>query len=288
MAKKKIKNTYKSKYNKKKHDNTISDIPYLKIKNQNKIVNINKLKKCYYFRNKTCIYFNDTCNPYSIKCKNPDILLCKDEHSSQKVNNQLHENNKAETQSSGKLHYVKAVVISHNRKCVYEEHNLTNIRAIIRVLASSNKVIEVNVPATYCKECNQYIILKCDFKSIKQKGTLLCHVIDETPEYIAKHKNSLYSGTESKVHRLGYNVIKQYGYTFTQRKIILANIIENYGITQHEILSMLDANIARKINLPNYADAVEKWQQDREFIANYKTGDVPDVIVEEMIVGKRK
>lgn len=178
--------------------------------------------------------------------------------------------------------------MSHNRKCVFEEHTLSNVKAIIRILSQNNKVIDFTIPAVHCKECNQYIILKSDFKSIKQRGTLLCRVIDETPEYIAKHKNSSYSGTESKVHRLGYNVIKQgYNYTFTQRKIILANIIENYGITQHEILSMLDTNIARKINMPNYADAVEKWKQDREFVANYEFGSVPEVLIDEVVIGKR-
>lgn len=105
---------------------------------------------------------------------------------------------------------------------------------------------------------------------------------------MSKHGGS-YTTTESRVHSLGYNVIKQrYNYTFEQRKIILANIIENYGITQHEILSMLDVNIARKINVPKYEDAVKKWQQDREFIINYKTNDIPEVIVDEIIVGKRK
>ena len=51
---------------------------------------------------------------------------------------------------------------------------------------------------------------------------------------------------------------------------------------------MLDTNIARKINLPNYVDAVTKWQQDRNFVANYMLGDCPNVIIDEVIIGKRK
>lgn len=152
----------------------------------------------------------------------------------------------------------------------------------------NGNVIKLSIPAVYCKKCGQYIILKRDFKDIKKKGTLLCDVIDKTPEYIVKHKNSSYSVTESKVHRLGYNVIKQgYNYTFAQRKVILANIIENYEISQHEILSMLDTNIARKINMPNYAEAVEKWKRDREFVADYKFGSVPEVLIDEVVIGKR-
>lgn len=75
----------------------------------------------------------------------------------------------------------------------------------------------------------------------------MCQVIDKTPEYLSKNKSS-YSATESRVHSLGYNVIKQgYNYSFEQRKIILANIIENYGISQHEILSMIDAILQEKL-----------------------------------------
>lgn len=277
----------KSKSKPKHQNQTIKEIPYEKVEKPKSIIDINVVKDCLYFKNKICTYFNDLCNPYSIKCKNPNVLLVNDKHTIPKTNRQLHKNSKVETQLSEKPQYVKAVVLSHNRKCVFEEHTLSNVKAIIRILSQNNKVIDFTIPAVHCKECNQYIILKSDFKSIKQ-GTLLCRVIDETPEYIAKHKNSSYSGTESKVHRLGYNVIKQgYNHTFTQRKIILANIIENYGITQHEILSMLNTNIARKINMPNYADAVEKWKQDREFVANYEFGSVPEVLIDEVVIGKR-
>lgn len=279
-------NNMKSKSKPKHKNQTIKEIPYEKVDKPKTIIDINIVKNCSYFKNRICTYFNDLCNPNSIRCKNPDILLRKEKRSSHESRLQK---NKVEIQQSFKSQYVKAVVLSHNRKCVYEEHHLTSITVIIKVLiTSSNKVIDVKIPSAYCKECNQYIILKTDFESIKQKGTLLCRVIDETPEYIAKHKKSSYSATESKVHRLGYNVIKQgYNYTFAQRKIILANIIENYGITKHEILSMLDTNIARKSGLPNYEDAVAKWQQDREFVANYKLGDCPEVIINEIVVGRR-
>lgn len=50
---------------------------------------------------------------------------------------------------------------------------------------------------------------------------------------------------------------------------------------------MLDTNIARKINLPNYADVVAKWQQDRNFVVNYELGDCPEVIINEVVVSRR-
>lgn len=40
--------------------------------------------------------------------------------------------------------------------------------------------------------------------------------------------------------------------------------------------------------MQNYAEADEKWKQDREFVANYEFGSVPEVLIDEVIVGKRK
>lgn len=184
--------------------------------------------------------------------------------------------------------HVEAVVLSYNRKCINEEHDIEDVNAIIKLAQTNGNVINISIPASYCKECNQYIILKSDFKNAKKKGALLCEVIDKTPEYIEKHKNDSYYGTESRVHSLGYNVIKQgYNYSFAQRKIILANIMENYGVTKHEILSMLSTNILRKLGMPNYTEAVEKWRQDREFVENYERGSIPKVIIDKVVIGRR-
>lgn len=41
-------------------------------------------------------------------------------------------------------------------------------------------------------------------------------------------------------------------------------------------------------NQANYVDAVLAWQQDLEFVKNYIHGDIPEVIIDKIIVGKRK
>lgn len=273
---------------KRNKNKTIEIIPSENIKNTKHSVDIKVVKDCIYFKNKICTYFNDFCNPYSVRCKKQYIFSKSKDSTSTITNKYVDTKNKSNLKINIKEQPLKTIVLSHNKKCVYEEHNLSDIKAIIRVLTPSLKVVNIYVLAAHCKECNQYIILKSDFKKIKQKGVLLCKVIDETPEHISKHKHTSYSTTESRIHSLGYNVIKQYGYTFEQRKMILANIMENYNISKHEILSMLDMNIARKVNLSNYDDAVHKWQQDRDFVANYESGDIPEVIIDKVVIGRRK
>lgn len=259
---------------------SVSDKPKIKIDE-------NIVKDCTFYKNKKCQYFDDSCNPYSVRCRNLDILLQKSPLKLHDKSANITPKGQSETTSKSQPHHVRAIILSYNRKCIYAEHDFIDVTALLKVLLPTGDIIDVTVPAAYCKECDQYIITKADFKNAKQKGVILCQVEDKTSEYLAKHKKS-YSGTESRIHSLGYNVIKQYGYTYGQRKIILANIIENYNISKHEILSMLDMNISRKMGLPNYEDAVYKWKQDRDFIVNYHTGDIPQVIVDKVIVGKRE
>ena len=48
----------------------------------------------------------------------------------------------------------------------------------VRLLYINRKIIDEYALAGYCPTCNQYIILKCDSIKIKQKGVLLCEIID--------------------------------------------------------------------------------------------------------------
>lgn len=184
------------------------------------------------------------------------------------------------------IKYVKAIVLQYNRKCAKEEHYVIDVKIGIKIVSSNGDISTVKINGGYCKKCNQYIILKKDFDFVKQKGVLLCQIEDKTIQHTSKIKKSS-SGNESKIHMLGYNVIKKYDYTYKQREVILANIIENYNITKHQILSIIDMNIARHKKQTNYADAVNKWIQDREYILKYESGDCPEVIVSKVVVGKK-
>ncbi|MCI8983484.1 MAG: hypothetical protein HFG78_13970 [Hungatella sp.] len=240
------------------------------------------VKGCPYYKNKICVYFDDLCNPHSVKCKNSGILRTEDKrnNSNIKIGEKLNSNNKKVS-----TRQVNTVVLLNNRKCIYEDHSVIDINAVIRV-ATPLKIIKVSIPAAYCKKCNKYIILKEDFKRLKEKGVLLCEVIDRTS---GKSNNSKeFYGDESRIHSLGYNVTKRQDYTYEQRKYILANMIENYDITKHEILSIIDMNIARHSKFRNHSEAVSKWREDRAFVMSYRRGDCPEVLIDSVIIGSRK
>lgn len=102
-----------------------------------------------------------------------------------------------------------------------------------------------------------------------------------------KSKAKNISSSESRVHQLGYNVQRGGNHTKEQRQLILANIMENTNISKHEIESCITRPMMQHKNQANYADAVLAWQQDLEFVRNYKNGDIPEVIIDKIIIGER-
>lgn len=183
---------------------------------------------------------------------------------------------------------ITAIVLNDNRKCVNNKHEIQDVRANIRIATEAQGIITSSVLAGYCKECDAYFILKSDFKEIKKQGVILCPVIDRTQKYLNKNATKISTGNESEIHQLGYNVIKNNGYTTEQRQYILANIVENTNISKYAIASNIRRCIAQHKNQMNYSQSVKCWTDDLEFIQKYKHGDLPEVLISKIIVGKRE
>lgn len=179
---------------------------------------------------------------------------------------------------------ITAIVIHNSRECIYSEHLINDIVAILRIAPPSSDIKNYSVQAAYCNKCDKYYILKKDFKLAQKLGAILCPVIDLTKAINKKQYESQTFTTESRIHQLGYNVIKKNGYTTKQRQLILANILENTNISKFEIKSNIERCIKQHQNQPNYVEAVNCWRIDYEFVSNYKIGDLPQVKVEKIII----
>lgn len=238
---------------------------------------------------RTCIYFNKdtlTCMYTKNFCK--DAENC----TSYVTNLQEIEVAKPKNTTSSKTRNIKevgitAIVLSINRKCTNNNHKIIDLKATLRIAKANGSIINYTVPAAYCEICNTYFVLKKDYKDAKEHGTILCPVIDLTEQGSSKKSTSNLSASESRIHQLGYNVKRGNGYTKEQRQLILANILENTNITRHEIESCILRPMLQHKGQKNYSDAVSAWEQDLEFIKNYKLGDIPEVIIDKIIVGKR-
>ena len=179
---------------------------------------------------------------------------------------------------------VSVIVLSENKKCLYNEHDLFDVSAKIRIVISSGKIIDYFIPAAYCSQCDKFYCIKSDFNIAKKRGVILCPIENEIHIASGNTWRKTASSNESKIHQMGYNVQKNFDYTVEQRRVILANIIENTNITKHEIQSLLNRFIHQHQKQKNYALCVSKWREDLEFISSYKKGDIPEVIVNNFIV----
>lgn len=90
------------------------------------------------------------------------------------------------------------------------------------------------------------------------------------------------AASESLLMQNGYNVKANNGLTDVQRQVILQNIMDNKILTPHRISSYLDMFIAQKGNMPQYKEAILKWEKDRSFVLDYKNGAKRNVDIQSI------
>ena len=164
---------------------------------------------------------------------------------------------------------------------------MKDLNALIRIVTPIGKIIEKEIPAAYCYDCMKYFVLKVDYENLKVIGIPLCPVEDRSRTAKNNSPQKFTSGSESELHRRGYNVRKASNFTDEQRIVILADILENTAITRHEIISNLSKNIRQHQKQANYSDAIRQWSKDLNAIQEYKTGDIPEILISKVIIGKR-
>ena len=255
-----------------------------------------QVETCRYYKNGLCLYFDGSCNPYSVKCRYPDRSRPEGEKKMEAVRSGMGNTEEktaagAETasvrqkESSGRgKSGVTAIVISYNRRCIHQEHAVEDVIAGVRIVTPDGRIITCPIEAGYCRICEEYYILKRDFLKAKKEGILLCPVEDRTSACSTAQGHAALPSGESRIHRYGYNVKKENGYTDRQRQIVLANILENTDIPKYVVKAVIGRCIRQHQGQKNFAGAVARWSKDLEFVENYRMGDIPEVIVERIIL----
>ena len=158
-------------------------------------------------------------------------------------------------------------------KCLHDKHQLKNIEGIISVVNSDGCIEKHVIPAGYCSECNLYFIMESTYEKIRDVGTPLCRLTDEK-NYLQSNTNlkGLNLAKESVLMQYGYNVSQEEGLSEKKRRTILASLIDNNILTKNDVISYLDFFINQKKSRSQYEKAIEKWENDRDFIFSYKRG----------------
>jgi hypothetical protein len=115
--------------------------------------------------------------------------------------------------------------------------------------------------------------MESTYQRLKMKGTPICRISDEKT-YLKTNisANGMRLAQESVLMQYGYTVSQQEGLSSSRRAKILAVLIDNDILTRTEIISYLDFLINQRKFQHKYEKAIEKWEIDREFVSEYKTG----------------
>ena len=158
-------------------------------------------------------------------------------------------------------------------KCMHEEHEIQNITAVVKILLEDGREEEIQISAGYCQQCNVYFIMESTYQELKRKGIILCRVTDSKTYAKGGFMNGSKLAQESILMQYGYNVSQTVGLSARQRQKILAVMIDNKVLSKSEIISYLDFFIRQHGSRNNMGVAISKWEDDREFVEHYRSGE---------------
>ncbi len=177
------------------------------------------------------------------------------------------------------IDYADFLVLSSIQRCSNENHYVRDILASIRVIYNNGDIVLERINASYCQECDRFIVLKEDYK--KLNGIPMCRIIDETRT--TPNDNHFegfdYSESDTLFFQRGYNVNCIDNLPKAQRQRILEQILIHHEISKAEICSYIDTLISRGEKIPNWNNAVKRWKEDREFIAQLQLPNLEKVSV---------
>lgn len=174
------------------------------------------------------------------------------------------------------------IILSNTLKCS-TNHKTKDLIAKIPVLNEDGEISYLKINASYCFECNRFTILKDDFCSIRD--IIMCKVIDETVEYQNNNESEFdIEQKKSILTQYGYNVQTKKGLSEQQRHIILSSLIEAHILTRREVIDHINTLIERGSKIPNWKTATQKWKDDKQFVAEYRSDSLPEVIFNNIVL----
>ena len=181
--------------------------------------------------------------------------------------------NNAKTHTVREIEFADFVVRSNTSSC-YLNHDVETIEAFVNILAHDGSTRKIKTIAAHCKNCNCYYIMESSFKYLQKKGVLLCQLItlSELKSKGSAAFNNERKKTKSMLRRYGYTVSATTGLSTIQRQTILSLVLDNHIYSASELYSFLDWLISYhgKSKHRDMSNAIEKWTNDRNFVANYR------------------
>ena len=162
------------------------------------------------------------------------------------------------------------VVISSRQACIFKNHDMEKVRAVLCFVYENGETKEYCLPAFYCKDCQEYYVHAYDYEKAKGfSGRPLCRVVYEQqyrPRVQPLHNGFSELAEQSDLRLYGYNVNKNEGLTKEQRRRILDGIIADRVLNLLKVKSHIAWLIRRNKDNIKLEDAVQKWQSDLDYL----------------------
>lgn len=171
------------------------------------------------------------------------------------------------------INYGDFMIRKSTFKCIHSNHHTKDMAATINVIEKDGNIKLKKINVGYCKECNVFFILESVYEELRKWYIPICKVSDVKTYYTSNGKNAMKLAQESVLRQYGYSVSKTEDLSDTVRQKILAVLIDNHIITKNDIISYLDFFISQRRYQSKYEQAISKWEEDREFVINYRIGE---------------
>ena len=169
---------------------------------------------------------------------------------------------------------MSAIVQANMTGCIDQMHHVELVLGIVTVIDRSGKKITLEVPCSYCQECNRFYMSEYELEYIFHQGIPTCQVVNKDVFWHHGNAASVESSAESILKVNGYNVQRASGLSSEERQQILQRIIDEGILSAQLIDAYLDMFIAQHKGIEKYWEAVSKWECDREFVEGYERNSV--------------
>lgn len=209
-------------------------------------------------------------------CLNVLSFISKDKQISdlleiyKKKSNTLPSNNKSNPNPKvlyKNIDFKDCIVKNTLGSCIHKNHNISPAKLSVHIINNMGYKMNKTYLGNYCKTCDKCFITNSTFQSIKQSGSVLCKIIDETKQ---NQSEGVYANwnTESELASYGYNV-RHNDLSVLQRREILKLLIDNQVLNKDDIIKHLEMLISFRRNQTTMKEAIEKWESDIEWIKQY-------------------
>ena len=235
--------------------------------------------RCIYHYDKYCTQTKDQmkiCFVFNKGCICYEKFISEIKSDSSKIIANTTPSKEIQQPSKPKLHKigVKDFIIRGNVfRCMHKLHQIQNVDAEVKVSLNNGEDKLFQISAGYCQQCNVYFIMESTYQELKRKGIILCRVTDSKTYAKGGFMNGSKLAQESILMQYGYNVSQTVGLSARQRQKILAVMIDNKVLSKSEIISYLDFFIRQHGSRNNMGVAISKWEDDREFVEHYRSGE---------------